>query len=141
MRPTAATATAAALLAAALACTPQHADTAPAGAARAGPTPALPAVPAGPHPPPDTGSTPAPDVAPDDPQTVAAAHVLEKLEDEGLLTLDLNLTLTQMGPGGAQVDVEVLHGTGRSHPTPAAYTVHLTRHGDSWAVERIEVAP
>ena len=76
-----------------------------------------------------------------DPQAAAANAVLQLVEDEGLLVLDLNATLTFDAEGAAVVAVRVLFGTGRSHPHEETYLVRLVGDAGGWAVTDLEVAP
>ena len=76
-----------------------------------------------------------------DPKAAAANAVLQLVEDEGLLVLDLNATLTVDAEGSAIVAVRVLFGTGRSHPQEEAYLVRLVEDAGGWAVTDLEVAP
>ena len=142
MRPTSGSATAV-IPALALACTAPPADTPPA----ARPTPAavhtVPAAPevSGLEPagegPERTGAGPAAGLVRPHAEQVAVEAIIARLEDEGLLTLDVDTSLEQLAPGRALVTVRVLYGTGRGHPTEAVYTVGLTLRGHTWTVAEL----
>ena len=91
-----------------------------------------------------TGSADAPreaSPAATSPETTASNAVLQLVEDEELLVLDLNASLTDGAEGSAVVEVRVLFGTGRSHPQEATYLVRLVEDAGDWAVTDLEVAP
>jgi hypothetical protein len=71
----------------------------------------------------------------------AADEVVRRLEDEGLLVLDLGTELEHADPQRATVVVAVLYGTGRAHPYDARYRVGLRPAGGAWSVVSVEAVP
>lgn len=69
-----------------------------------------------------------------EPAELAALAVIERLEAEGLYVLALTTSSHRTSPGRADVEVQVLHGTGQSHPTESRYRVGLERGRAGWIV-------
>ena len=144
MRPSSGSATAV-IAALALACTAPPHDTPTAPRPTSGAVHTLPAVPsppglepAGDGPDRTDGAWPSAGLARPHAEQAAVEAIIARLEDEGLLTLDVDTSLEQPAPDRAQVTVRVLYGTEQGHPTEAVYTVELTLRGHTWTVAELQ---
>ena len=138
----------------AAACTPPASppDHAP---SRAGAAPAVEHIDAaGPHdtPEPGVGTAAPPSASPDretlreravgsDVEQAAAGEIIRRVETEALYVLDLTTDIDHATDTHAVVLVEVLYGTGESHPTDSRYRVRLDRSAHGWQVTGIEPVP
>jgi hypothetical protein len=92
---------------------------------------------------PDKGEAAAGTAAPTpvDEADTAADEVIRLLEAEDLYVLDLQTDTETSGDTTNVVQVRVLYGTGRGHPTEATYRVWLDLIDGAWSVASVEATP
>lgn len=73
-------------------------------------------------------------------ETVATQTVIQLLEEEGLLTLDIDSTAEPPEGSKNTVRTTVLYGTGRSHPQQDSYLLKMEAIAGSWTVLSVEPA-
>jgi hypothetical protein len=78
---------------------------------------------------------------PVDEADTAADEVIRLLEAEDLYVLDLQTDTETSGDPSYVVQVRVLYGTGRGHPTEATYRVWLDLIDGAWSVASLEASP
>ena len=74
-------------------------------------------------------------------EQAAAGEIVRRVETEALYVLDLTTDIDHATDTHAVVLVEVLYGTGASHPTHSRYRVTLDRSAHGWQVTGIEPVP
>jgi hypothetical protein len=74
-------------------------------------------------------------------EDIAADEVLRLLEFEDLFVLDLRTGITNFDDATAVVELEVVHGTGRGHPTAATYRIELLLEDGDWTVASLVDVP
>lgn len=87
---------------------------------------------------PGRAAAPAPVTAVED---IASDELLRLLEFEDLFVLDLRTDITYADDATTVVELEVVHGTGRGHPTIATYRIKLLLDDDDWTVASLVDVP